>query len=381
MSRLLRGLLAAVVVALTAISPAGAGASAEDPWQAEPLFDFHWQLPSPPGHPFEGAYRIYDSSSNLVRAETRSLAKLLEPIPIPAAPGVYTVEAWLQNEIGQAGAPAVVTVRFDNTVPPTPKLQVPEGWIRGADAAALEIVPPTGPLPPSGISGYALAIDRGGAGSPCASPTRCGAAEIDLAGSEGGRIDLGTLPEGVNLVRAAAVSGAGVPSASATAELKVDATPPHVSLLGAPAGWSNGPVQVTALARDDLSGMATAGSLGPFTAIAVDGGPASRAFGHSVATWVSGSGAHDVEFFARDAAGNLADGGAGAPLPARATVLIDEDPPQVAFAAAQDPAEPERIEASVSDALSGPSPARGWIGVRPAGTTERFSQLPTRVVA
>ena len=60
-------------------------------------------------------------------------------------------------------------------------------------------------------------------------------------------------------------------------------------------------------------------------------------------------------------------------------VRIDEDPPRVAFAAAQDPAEPERIEATVGDPLSGPSRGRGSIAVRLAGTRARFEELPTRV--
>jgi hypothetical protein len=127
--------------------------------------------------------------------------------------------------------------------------------------------------------------------------------------------------------------------------------------------------------------MAAAGPLGPFTAIAVDGAPASSTPGDVVSTWVAGNGVHRLEYLARDAAGNVADGRAGAAGPATAAVRIDEDPPTVAFAPAQDPTEPERIEATVSDPLSGPSRDRGWIGVRRAGTAERFAQLPTQVAA
>ncbi len=58
---------------------------------------------------------------------------------------------------------------------------------------------------------------------------------------------------------------------------------------------------------------------------------------------------------------------------------IDESPPRVAFVAAQDPAEPERIEATVTDPLSGPDPTRGSIAVRPAGSRQPFAPLPTTV--
>src|SRR6185369_16254090 len=103
-------------------------------------------------------------------------------------------------------------------------------------------------------------------------------------------------------------------------------------------------------------------------------------FGDAVSTWVSGSGIHSVAYFARDAAGNVADGALGGPLPETATVRIDEDPPQVLFAPAQDPAEPERIEATVADPLSGPSPDRGSVRLRRAGSHDPFEELPTRVV-
>jgi hypothetical protein len=72
---------------------------------------------------------------------------------------------------------------------------------------------------------------------------------------------------------------------------------------------------------------------------------------------VIASGIHSVAYYGRDAAGNVADGGIsnGRPshAPATATLKIDREPPRVAFAGAQDPLEPERIEARASDSLSG----------------------------
>ncbi|MDQ2631883.1 MAG: hypothetical protein M3Y75_13055 [Actinomycetota bacterium] len=379
MSRLVAIFLAALAATLVALGPAPAPASGEGAWQADPLFKFHWQLSPPPGDPFEGAYRIYDSDGEMIRTETRPLLKLLEPIMISPVPGIYTLEAWLQNKAGERGTPSTTVLRFDNAVPPAPTLQLPEGWIRGTDPAVLQIAAAAAPPPLSGIGGYALSVDRGEGSSPCVEVTRCESAEIDLTGGGGGSASLGALHEGIHFVRAVAVSGSGVASPVASTQLRIDATPPAVSLQGAPAGWSNGPVRLSALASDPLSGMATAGPLGPFTAIAVDGAPPARSLGDAVTTWVTGSGTHHVEYFARDAAGNVADGEAGAPEPETAVIRIDEDPPSVTFSAAQDPVEPERIEATVRDALSGPSPGHGWIGVRPAGTTGSFSPLPTQV--
>lgn len=91
------------------------------------------------------------------------------------------------------------------------------------------------------------------------------------------------------------------------------------------------------------------------------------------------SGAHRVEFYGRDAAGNVADGGRGNGSPASTTVKIDRDAPRVAFASSQDPRDPELIEARASDPLSGLASGRGSIAVRPAGSGERFEPLPTQL--
>jgi len=377
--------LAALLATLAALGPGSSPASAgelraveEGAWHAERDFELEWQPLPPPGQPREAVLRLYDPQGNLLRTLSRPLGDLLDPFKVPPQPGAYSLEGWLQDEAGGQGPHATATLRFDDTAPPPPALRPPAGWVLGVEPAGLEIEAASTPPPLAGVRGYAVSVDRGSGSSPCASPSRCGAGEIDLTGASGS-VSLGTLPEGVNFVRAVAVSGAGVASAVETAEVRVDGSAPLVSLHGVPAAWSDGPVKLTALATDPLSGMAAAGYLGPLTAIAVDGAPARRALGDTVTTSVSGSGIHEIEYFARDAAGNVADGRAGRPQPAKATVRIDEDPPAVAFAGAQDPAEPERLEALVADSLSGPSPDRGWIGVRPAGTYGRFEQLPTQV--
>jgi hypothetical protein len=118
----------------------------------------------------------------------------------------------------------------------------------------------------------------------------------------------------------------------------------------------------------------------PFTAIRVDGGAPAIAYGPAVATAVIAEGVHSVAYFARDRAGNVNDGGRVngiANRPAEtATVRIDRTPPEAAFATALDPRRPESIRVQIRDPLSGPDPARGWIGVRPAGSGDRFERLP-----
>jgi len=339
-------------------------------WQAQRSFAFDWD-PIAPTNPKEAVFRVYDSDGDLAIGYRQPLNLMLLAVVVPPVPDAYTLEAWLENESGQSGPHSTAVLRFDNVTPPPPGLAPPPGWIKGTDPASIHLDQPGAPPPLSGIGGYAISIDRGSGSQPCTQVDACLAGDLDLTGDEGGEISLGTLPEGVHFVRAVTVSGSGVPSGVATATVRVDAGGPAVSLDGVPAGWSNRPLQIAARAADALSGMAAGGPLGPFTAIAVDGGAPARAFGDAVSTWVVGSGPHPVEYFARDAAGNVGD-------TKTAVVRIDEDPPRVAFAAAQDPSEPERIEATVSDPLSGPSLDRGSIGIRLAGTRARFEQLPTR---
>jgi hypothetical protein len=355
----------------------------EGNWHPDNAFRLDWtQVPGPPVYPRAVVWRLFDSDGRLIAGPVRNTENLrmLDPLAVPPVPGVYTAEVWLEDREGRAGPAARATLRFDDTVPAPAAPQQPGGWLAGHELAVLRIGHPAGPLPPSGIRGYALSLDSGGGSSPCVHVGWCSPAETDLPQGIGDdEIALGTLAEGETFARVVAVSGAGVASPVASVVFRSDATLPRLSLQGVPSDWSNGPVRATVLAADDLSGMAASGPTGPFTAIAVDGAPPARATGDAISTWIAGSGLHRLAYFARDGAGNVADGAAGEPLPAKATVRIDEDPPRVLFAAAQDPAEPERIEATVADPLSGSSPGRGSIRLRRAGTHAAFEELPTRV--
>lgn len=355
----------------------------EASWHASNLFRLDWtEVPGPPVSPRAVIYRLFDSGGRLVAGpiRNRETVRLISPLAVPPAPGAYTAEVWLEDDEGRAGPASRATLRFDDTVPPPPVPQAPADWLAGHERAELKIGHPAGALPLAGIRGYAISLDSGDGGSPCAHPAWCSVAETDLAqGIADDTVSLGPFPEGETYARVVAVSGSGVASPVASAVFRSDATLPRLSLQGVPPGWSDGPVRLTVLSADDLSGMALAGLTGPFTAVTVDGAPPTLAAGDSVSTWVGGSGIHRVAYFARDAAGNVADGAWGGPLPATAEVRIDEDPPRVLFAPAQDPAEPERIEATVADPLSGPSPDRGSIRLRPVGGHGRWEVLPTRV--
>lgn len=352
-------------------------------WHPSNAFRLDWtQVPGPPVYPRAVVYRLFDSDGHSIAGPVRNTENLrmIDPLKVPPVPGVYTAEVWLEDGEGRTGPAARATLRFDDTVPPPAAPQAPAGWLAGHEVAVLKIGHPAGPLPPSGIRGYAVSLDSGGGSSLCVHVSWCSLAETDLPQGIGDdEIALGTLAEGETFARVVAVSGSGVASPVAGVVFRSDATLPRLTLQGVPSGWSSGPVRATVLAADDLSGMAAAGPTGPFTAIAVDGAPPARADSDSVSTWIAGSGLHRLAYFARDAAGNVADGAAGGPLPATTAVRIDEDRPRVLFAAAQDPAEPERIEATVADPLSGPSPGRGSIRLRRAGTHGAFEELPTRV--
>jgi hypothetical protein len=365
--RSLLGGLMAIALAVGALAAAAgvSAAASTGKWQASPTFDVDaGEVPGVAPEGTRAIYRLLDPQGEQIGdLMEATMVGPLQTVEVPRVPGAYKLEGWLEDASGHELRRASTLLRFDDAVPPPPAPRTPGRWLLGGEQAVLALDPPTGPLPLSGISAYEVVLNPG---------------DVRLTVS-GGQVSLGFLPEGFTAARVVALSGAGVRSEPRTVAFAVDATVPAVSLGGLPAGWSNRPVKLEASARDGLSGMDAAGPAGPFTAIAVDGAPPVTASGAAVSTWVGGSGIHTVRFYGRDAAGNVGDGGPGSPSPQTASVRIDEEPPRVEFAAAQDPADPERIEAYVSDPLSGPYAGRGSIGVRPAGTRARFEALPTRV--
>ncbi len=340
-------------------------------WDANPPGSppVHWGIRQTPGLPMPGW-----------PLEQATTDPLVGGVRVPPSPGVYYFEAWGENPYdytARYGPPVLVPLLFDDARPQPVAVSAP-AWVAAGSGFRVQLSHPPEPLPISGIHGYAIAVDEHPDGRPCAPVDRCAPGEEDLQGGIGAdTTELPGLPEGVSYVHAVAVSGSGMASSAVgTTRIGVDGTPPTVHVEGLPSGWAAGPVRLTAIAEDPLSGMKAAGAGGPLTAIAVDGAPAHLAPGAAVATMVAGEGVHQVSFYGRDAVGNTGDGSLPFAHPGTAAVRIDETGPTVRFLGG-DPGDPERIEATVSDALSGPDPDRGLIEIRPAGAASRFQPLPT----
>jgi hypothetical protein len=358
-------------------------AGGEERWRVDPRFTLYWELP--PGPVAAIHYRLLDPSGRVAIGKTTldRRATSIERLKVPPAPGVYTAEVWLEAGDGTQGPPVDARLRFDDVPPGSVEPPPVDGWIgRTVFPFAVRLGRPTGPPPLSGVRGYAVSVGANPHAKPCVAAV-CTEAEIDLRG--GGADDtfaLGELPEGTSYLHAVAVSGAGLASERIGGiVLRIDKTEPVTRLGGVPEGWSSRPVTLRAEATDSASGMEASGAGGPFTAIRVDGGAPFSAAGNSVEATLIASGVHTIAHYARDAAGNVADGGLsnGQPnrAPAVATVRIDREPPGISFAPAQDPFDPERIEARAGDPLAGVDPARGSIAVRRAGSGEPFAALPT----
>lgn len=386
----------ALVLSLALACPLAAGASVqpidlkvdggEDSWHANRMFALSWD--NPPGVAAVH-YRLLSPSGGVLIGDTTLpwAANAIEHLSVLPAPGAYTAEVWLEDADGVRGPAVSAKLRFDDARPGAVEALPSPAWIgRSAFPYAVHLTHPSGPLPISGIRGYAVSTDSSPTGSPCAET--CSAAETDLQGGIGAdSLALAELPEGVNYVHAVAVSGSGTPSAPAgSTVLRVDKTEPLTRIEGVPAGWTREPMTLTAIASDTASGMAATGSAGgPFTAIQIDGGAPAIAPGASVSATVIASGVHTVAYYARDAAGNVADGAAANGWvnrpPATTVVKIDREPPRLAFAVAQNAGDPELIEAWTEDRYSGLDPSRCSIAVRRVGAGERFATLPTQISA
>jgi hypothetical protein len=376
---LLAGLTAAPAPASDGYSITGLQVIEGGTWHSSPRFVVQWD-PNPPTtssvihwmvRPLEGPM----PGPAILGEDPARLGGTT--IQLPPVPGVYIFES-RQWSLSGPGPEVTAPLYFDDARPGAVAIEAP-AWVAAGSALPIHLSAPAGALPVSGIRGYAVSVDDAAAGSPCAAADRCAGGELDLSGGIGDTAaTLQAPPEGISYVHARAVSGSGMSSTTATRMIGVDGTPPQVRLEGAPAGWADGPVRVTAIATDPLSGTAAAGPGGPVTAIGVDGSGPVPTPGASATAMVTGEGVHELVYWARDAVGNAGDGSDPFAQPATAKVRIDETDPVVRFLAG-DPSDPERIEASVGDALAGPDQDRGTIAFRPLGDAGRFEPLPTAV--
>ncbi len=390
--------LAAIAAALGATAPAAANPpdppvdlrvnGGEEWWRADNGFRLDWDNPTEPGAQVVAVrYRVRDAGGAVVvpQREIGWAADVVEDLMVPEVPGIYTAEVWLVDAEGEESPPATAKLRFDNAQPAQLEpFQIPTWLGRGAFPYLVSFHYPSNMLPVSGIDGYAVVLDASPEASPCAGATRCTVAETDLrAGLGSNTFAISGLPEGTAYIHAVAVSGSRMRSARPIdGEIRVDLTDPVTRLIGAPPGWTNQPVALTAIAADTGSGMeAGAGGPAPFTALSIDEGLPRTAAGGSVSATVITEGVHSVAFYARDAAGNVNDGGTTNgvpnPKPATAVVRIDRSAPSVAFANSEASSEPEVLRVRVTDPLSGPDLRRGSLGVRRAGSDDAFVELPT----
>ena len=177
-------------------------------------------------------------------------------------------------------------------------------------------------------------------------------------------------PGGVNVVRASPSPARDTARRRSAARSSGSTRPAPGEPGRGAAGWANGPVRLTAGQRRAL------GDGGERSRRALHGDRRRRRRAEAGAGRRGGDhgqrrGSARVAGFARDAAGNWSDGspaghGRDRRKPARSRLRQ-----------AQDPAEPELIEATVADALSGPTRA-GSIAVRPAGSRQRSRRCRPR---
>jgi hypothetical protein len=356
-------------------------------WHADNDFELKWVIPpTGSGQPLVAThYRLRDPDGDVLSGQRIGwVSDGIAALTVPKVPGAYGFEVWFEDSAGSQGPAASEQLRFDDVRPTSIAPDPVTGWIGRTDfPLRLRLGQPSGPFPLSGIRGYAVAIDTSPLNAPCAAGDRCSETETTLrGGAENNTVAINALPDGTSYLHAVAVSGSGMKSpVSGHAFLRVDTTDPVTSLSGAPKGWTNRAAWLVASAADSGSGMAPVGDgPPPFTAIRIDGEPATVERAGPVAAVVINEGVHQVAYYARDAAGNVDDGGGrngrDNPVPQRAVVRIDRTPPDLAFANSQNPGDPELLRIGIVDSLAGPDSSRGQIGVRRVGSGDRFEPLP-----
>jgi hypothetical protein len=370
-------------------------------WRSTNDFDVSWSNPAQAHAPIDGAmYRIsrvgggYDSGARFVSGSNR---QSLSDLQVPS-PGEYTLKVWARDAAtnNSEASARTATLRFDPTIPPEAEADY-NGWVRRNDFqynAKWEQIDPSD-LGPSGLDGYAVRVTQAPDSDPCVTAghpiSSCSSVEVnnDGIGDDTMPISESEVSEGQWYIHVVPVTGAGVKASSVEhTALPVDETDPESKVSGTDGEWVNHDVTVSVSASDPLSGMAPNANQysidpQPRTCVQVDSAGADCEPDDTITRVVSGEGAHEVRYFARDLAGNENNGvtepnGRQNNPPNSATVKIDKSGPQLAFTT-RTVGDPALIVVNASDGLSGLS--EGAIELRREGSTGDWLELDTNVSA
>jgi hypothetical protein len=236
--------------------------------------------------------------------EARPGAPAIDSVSLPAV-GRYKFRVRVNDELfkGQWSAWSPL-LQFDDTLPGTPTVVFPSGWVNRQQSAAPLVLaaPGSSPPPPSGYASYRVTVDGGALVTVPAE----GSGEIGL-------FNLANLSDGRHRLSVSAVSGAGLATPTllaASGDLSKDVVAPALAVTGAPAhgAFVTTTVELRMNASDATSGMDGAVSPAPITA----GGYVSTQLDHAansltagpIADLIPGDGEHVVQIYAADVAGN-----------------------------------------------------------------------------
>lgn len=237
----------------------------------------------------------------------------------------------------------------------TTKLNAPQidsvGWI-GPRNVSDDIVwqrPSNSSDSISGICGYALRVDDFSQSSP--------GETINVDGD----VTTANLPygtdDGPKWIHLRAITCAGLPGAISHSFIGVDTTRPDASLVAIDSAWHTAASPAVITSSDDHSGV-------DHIVYWIDGGPEIEVDGPT-ATVPLTDGVHELEFFARDAAGNRS-------AARKIEVLFDTSPPttQIQLGEASDPSV---VQGVAIDATAGI--ARAWLEYRREGDSGSWTPL------
>lgn len=307
-------------------------------WTGDPGGRLRWDPPAPPVQPDQQSPLQYVKYSvrkiggpsvepTLIHSPTTETREIVLP-----SEGPWRLSAWYTDEAGNEGDKANLDIGYDSDSPAPPVLATNkwvsrEQLISGYSQAWTP--PEAVPELESGICGYAvLTDDRTDTVPPV---------HVDVPKAAFSAQVPAGLSEGTHYVHVRAISCADRGSATATAELKVDATPPQVDLVGdTGTTWSRDALPLTIVPTDELSGVAE-------LRYSVDGEPSQHAT--TSVPVLLGEGVHTLTYTARDLAGNES------PTVTR-VLAVDGSAPTVEFETG-DPDAPRTIAVIVRDQLSG----------------------------